>query len=208
MELFFLPELSSLLFHFLVSLLCSLLCICTFTVDYSLVRLDCPSVSFFFARLCGLLEAIGRKRPGVRLFVGKDYPYRSVLLFLFPLVHRSIGISQSLTMSVEEVRTSKLETGLSSSKDRGAHKVSSLSTPCKAWSICCSLKEKDEKRIRNRFQFPSLVKVRIPNDDDRAFHSYANEVCFYEADFVNGLRFPSIHSLGSFSFICYLLLLS
>ena len=101
-------------------------------VDYSLVRLDYPPVSFFFTHLCGLLKAIGRERPRVRLFVGNDYPYRSVLLFLFPLVHHSVGISQSLTMSVEEVRTSEFETGLSSFDDRGALKVSSLSTPRKA----------------------------------------------------------------------------
>ena len=189
LELFFLPELSSLPFHFLVSFSCSLLCIYTFMVDYSLVRLDYPPVSFFFTHLCGLLKAIGRERPRVRLFVGNDYPHRFVLLFLFPLVHHSVGISQSLTMSVEEVRTSEFETGLSSSDDRGALKVSSLSTPHKAWRICFSPKEKDEKRIRNRFQFPSSVKVRIPNDDDRACHSYADEVCFYEANFISGLHF-------------------
>ena len=101
-------------------------------VDYSLVRLDYPPVSFFFTHLCGLLEAVGRKRPRVRLFVGNDYPYRSVLLFLFPLVHHSVGISQSLTMFIEEGRTSEFETGLSSFDDRGALKVSSLSTPRKA----------------------------------------------------------------------------
>ena len=32
--------------------------------------------------------------------------------------------------------------------------------------------------------------IRIPNDDDRDCHSYANEVCFYKANFVSGLRFP------------------
>ena len=88
--------------HFLVSSFFGLslfLCFHLFMVDFSLVRLDCPS---FFARLCGLLESIGRKRPKVGLFVGRDCPYRFILLFLFPLVHRLVGISQTLTMFGEE----------------------------------------------------------------------------------------------------------
>ena len=50
LESFFFPKFSSFLFRFLVSFLHSLLCISTFMVDYSSVRSDCPSVSFFFAR--------------------------------------------------------------------------------------------------------------------------------------------------------------
>ena len=153
--------------------------------------MDFPSVSFFFARLCGLLGIVGRKCHKVRLFAGKSCPYRSILLFLFPLVHCSIGIAQFLIMSGEgEVRSSELKTGLSSSEDQGVLEVTSPSTPHKAWGICCYLKEKDEKRIRDRFQFLSAVKIRILDGGDRACHSYANEVCFYKADFVNGLRFP------------------
>ena len=160
-------------------------------VDYSLVWSDCPSISFFFARFCGLLGIIGRKRPRVGLLVRRNCPYRFVLLFLFPLVHRSVGIAQSLLMSGEgEVWSSELETCLSSSEDHGILKVTFPSTPHKAWGICCSLREKDEKRIRDRFQFPSSIKIRIPNGDDRTCHSYADEVCFYEADFVSGHRFP------------------
>ena len=75
------------LFVFLVSSSCSLLFFCSFMVGYSLVWSDCPSISFFFARLCGLLGIVGRKCPKVRLFVRKSCPYRFVLLFLFPLVH-------------------------------------------------------------------------------------------------------------------------
>ena len=46
------------------------------------------------------------------------------------------------------------------------------------------------RRTRDRFQFPSSVKIRIPDSDDTAYHSYADEVCFYEANFVSGLCFP------------------
>ena len=92
----------------------------------------------------------------------------------------------------DEVRSIELVIGLSLSEDHGAFEVTSYSTPYKAWGICCSLRGKDEKRIRDRFQFPSSIKIRIMDGDDRACHSYTNEACFYEADFINGLRF-TIH---------------
>ena len=34
------------------------------------------------------------------------------------------------------------------------------------------------------------MKIRILRDEERAYYFYANEVCFYEADFVSGLCFP------------------
>ena len=83
------PHLSFSPLVLLVSSLCFLSCIVVFMVDYSLVSSDCPSVSFFFTRLCGLLKIVGRKQPKVRLFVGRNYPFRFVLCFLFPLVHHS-----------------------------------------------------------------------------------------------------------------------
>ena len=72
-------------------------------VDYSLVRSNCPSVSFFFAYLCGLHEAIGRSGPKVGLFVGRDCLFRFILLFLISLVRRLVEISQLLSMSGEGV---------------------------------------------------------------------------------------------------------
>ena len=45
-----------------------LLHFCSLMVDYSQVWLGCPSVSFLLAHLCGLLESVGRKRPGIGLF--------------------------------------------------------------------------------------------------------------------------------------------
>ena len=64
--------------------------------------------------------------------MGRDYPYRALLLFLFPLIHHSIGVAQTLIMFGEEVRSSELETGLSSSEDYGALEVTSPSTSHKA----------------------------------------------------------------------------
>ena len=60
---------------------------------------------------------------------------------------------------------------------------------------------KDEQQIKDRFQFPDLVKIGILSDEGRACHSYANEVCFYEADFTSGLCFlvhPFVRELFSY----------
>ena len=94
--------------YFFINSLCfwevslsSLLCFCVLMVDYSLVWFDFPSVSFFITHLCHQLEFVGRKRPKVGSFVGRDCYYRFVLLFLFPLIHHSIGVAQTLKMSGE-----------------------------------------------------------------------------------------------------------
>ena len=114
-----------------------------FMVDYSLVRLDCPSMSFFFVRLCGLLQFACRKCPLVGFFVGTNCPFKFLLLFLFLLVYHSIGFAQTLIMfGKEEVRTSELEMGLSSFEDCGVPEVSSPFIPFKAWCIRCTLREK------------------------------------------------------------------
>ena len=106
---------------------------------------------------------------------------------------------------MSEVRSSDLEIGLSSSDDRVIVEATSVSTPYKVWNIPCSLKGKDEQRIRDRFQFPDSVKIGIPSDKERACHSYADEVCFYEADFTSGLRFPVHPFVRSFFLPCILL---
>ncbi|KAL0016496.1 hypothetical protein SO802_003565 [Lithocarpus litseifolius] len=157
-------------------------------VDYSFVRVDYPSISFLFARLGRLLEIVeGECLKGVSLFVGEDCPYGFVLSSLFPLNSCFATVARSLKMS-GEVRSSELEMGLSSSDNRKIPEVSSPSTPYKAWNIQCALLEKDEKRIKDRFQFPYSVRIRISSNKDRACHSYADEVCFYEADFASGLH--------------------
>lgn len=87
-----------------------------------MVRSNCPSISIFFAWLSSLLEVVGRQRPKVGLFVARDCSFRFSLGFLFfPLVHHSVGTTQPLIMfKDDEVRSSDLETGLSSSEDRKA----------------------------------------------------------------------------------------
>ena len=101
-------------------------------VDYSSVRVDCPSVAFLFAHLGCLLEVVEREYlKWVSFFVGEDYLYRFAISFLFPLVSCPARVAKLLKMS-KEVRSSELETGLSSPDDRVVPKVTSPSTPYKA----------------------------------------------------------------------------
>ena len=158
-------------------------------VDYSFVRLDCPSIAFLFTHLGCLLESVKEGcLDWVSLFVREDYPYEPILSLLFPLVSHSAKVARSLKMS--EVRSSDLEIGLSLSDNHAISEATSSSTPYRAWNISCSLTGKDEQQIRDRFQFLNLVKIRILSDEEIACHSYANEVCFYEADFTCGFHFP------------------
>ena len=119
-------------------------------VDYFAVRVVCPSLAFLFSHLGCLLESIeGGCLERVSFFVGMDYPYTFVLVLLFPLVSCSAGVATLLKMS--EVRSSDLKMGLSSSDDHVILEATSVSTPYKAWTVSCSLKGKDEQRIKDRF---------------------------------------------------------
>ena len=52
-------------------------------VDYSVVRSNCPLISFFFAHLSSLLEVVGRQCSKAGLFMGIDCSFKFVLHFLF-----------------------------------------------------------------------------------------------------------------------------
>ena len=185
----FFSELPFFVLWFLVSSSCYFFFSDSSMVDYSVVRVNCPSIAFFFAHLCSLLESIeGECLERISFFVGEDCPYTSVLSSLFPMVSHSARAARLLKMS--EVRSSDLETGLSTSDDHVVSEATSVSTPYKAWNISCSLMRKDEQQIGDRFQFPDSVKIRISSDEEKACHSFADEVCFYKDDFVSGLRFP------------------
>ena len=54
----------------------------------------------------------------------------------------------------------------------------------------CGLDANTVARFKDRFQFPERVRVRWPNDEDRACHFFPDEICFYEVAFSCGLRFP------------------
>ncbi|XP_030932863.1 uncharacterized protein LOC115958572 [Quercus lobata] len=95
---------------------------------------------------------------------------------------------------VLEVRSSELETGLSSS-DRLVEGDTVVSAPqeVKAFHALeeeCGLDGKTLSRFKDKFQFLDRVRVRLPSEEDRACHFFPGEVYFYEATFLCGLRFP------------------
>nr|POF27439.1 hypothetical protein CFP56_08777 [Quercus suber] len=72
-------------------------------VDYSIVRVDCPSIAFLFAHLgCFLKSAEGEYLEWVSLFMGEDCPYKFVLSSLFPLVSHSTECSKTSDASKED----------------------------------------------------------------------------------------------------------
>ena len=95
-----------------------------------------------------------------------------------------------------EVRSSELETGLSSSDD--AMEVEEDTAVSVPWEVrafhalreVCSLDNEMLSRFRGRFQFPDRVRVCLPHREERACHFSPGEVCFYEVAFLSELRFP------------------
>ena len=133
----------------------------------------------FFAHLGCLLESIeGECLERISVFIGEDYPHSSVLSSLFPLVSHPAEVARLLKMF--EVRFSDLEMRLSSSNDCVILEATSISTLYKAWNILYSLTGKDKQRIKDRFQFLDLVKIRIPTNEERACHLFTDDVCFYQ----------------------------
>ena len=95
---------------------------------------------------------------------------------------------------MSEVRSSKLETGLSSSNEpvEGDTAVSA-SREVKAFYALneeCGLDDDTLSRFKDRFQFPDWVRVRLPGKGERACNFFLGEVCSYESSFSCGLRFP------------------
>ena len=84
---------------------------------------------------------------------------------------------------MSEVRSSKLETGLSVSNLREVR-------VCYALKEECRLDVDTLGRFKDRFQFLERVRVCLPNEEERACHFVPREVCFCEFAFVCGLRFP------------------
>ena len=81
---------------------------------------------------------------------------------------------------MSEVRSSKLETGLSVSNLREVR-------VCYALKEECRLDADTLGRFKDRFQFLERVRVCLPNEEERACHFVPREVCFCEFAFVCGL---------------------
>ena len=106
-------------------------------------------------------------------------------------------------MSVE-VRSSELDTGLSSSDkvveidfaisaSPSLNPSSSSHTMLKSFHTfkeVCSLDEDTHFRFRDRFQLLDEARIRLPYPDEKACAFNPGEVCFYKAAFLSGLKFP------------------
>ena len=105
------------------------------------VRILWPSVSFFFTRLGASLGVSRTFFPLVEGFVFGGSSLSVVLANLFPLLHQSVDWFEELVGEqrvMSKVRSSELETGLSSSDDPvEVEEDTATSSPreVKAWTL-------------------------------------------------------------------------
>ena len=133
-------------------------------VGFEHLSQECPLVSFFFARLGVFLEHSSSWCPQLGLFVSRSFAIRPILFTFYPLIRQSL-VRYYLEMDlvkyrVYDVRSSELETGLSSNAeslnqvvDTTISKLPSTSTswPLHALFESCSLEESHLKGYRKRF---------------------------------------------------------
>ena len=141
---------------------------------------------------------------GLGLALGVLYP----LLFKSQVWFRSIrGILRGENMGFEE-GSGDLERGSSSNVgEEGAGVDTATTVPSRAPSSShspapaivrpfhalkekCSLKIEVFSKFKDRFQFPEGTRARLPRKGEKACAFAHGEVCFYEATFSCGLRFP------------------
>ena len=176
-------------------------------VSGSEVRATCPFVSFFFARLRPALGVSGDFLPLVGDFIFAGCGLSLVIGESSPILGQSLAWFEGETRRMAEVRSSELETGLSSSgnPERGDTAISAprVVRAFHALEEVCGLDDETVGRFKDRFQFPARVRVHRPTNEDRACLFFLGEICFYEVAFTCGLRLP-IHPfimelLGFFS---------
>ena len=161
-------------------------------------RTLCPSISFLFACLGASLSASRTFCPSVEGFVFEGSGLGVVLANLVPLLRQSVDWFKDLVgerRRMSEVRSSELETGLSSSDDpMEVEEDTAASGPREVRAFFalekeCGLDVEILSRFSNKFQFPVRVRVHCPYKKERACHFLPGDVCFYEAIFLSGLRF-------------------
>ena len=128
-------------------------------VSASEVWVACPSVSFFFARLGVALGVSGDFFPLVRDYLFEGCGLSVVLGELSPILGQSIAWFEGETRRMSEVRSSELDTGLSSS-DGPVEGDTAVSIPrqVRAFSALneeCGLDADTVARFKDRFQFPA-----------------------------------------------------
>ena len=129
--------------------------------------------------------------PHLENFVFEGNSLGVALADLLPLLRQLIDWFKGLVREQEtmsEVRSSELETGLSSNGDpvEGDTAVS-IPREVRAFYALkeeCGLDSDTLGRFKDRFQFLERVRVRLPGEEDRACHFFPWEVYFYESAFV------------------------
>ena len=183
-------------------------------VGYSDIRRTSSSVAFFFSCLGVFLGSSSDHYPQVGDFVLSDSSLGLMLGNLFPLLHQYLDWFRCVQEFLRrenmdfDVRLGDLETGLSSSAGMAEAEtdtatsmpssvssssypfVSNTSRPFHALKEKCSLKGDTFKRFRDKFQFLEETRVHSPRKGEKSCAFTHGEVCFYEAAFLCGLRFP------------------
>ena len=114
---------------------------------------------------------------------------------------------------MSEVRSSELETGLSSNDDlAGADTAVFTPREVRAFQALEEVYGLDAEtlgRFKDRLQFPDRVRVRLPLEEERARHFFPGEVCFYEATFLwvkvpcPSISYGDVRSLWNCSWATY-----
>ena len=138
-------------------------------VSSSKVRIVCPSISFLFAHLGASLGVSHSFSPWIESFVFEGNSLSVVLADLLPLLHQSVNWFKGLVVerrAMLEVRSSKLETGLSSSDNPVELEVDIAASDPREIKVfhalgeVCNLDDETLSRFRGRFQFPDRLRVR------------------------------------------------
>ena len=131
------------------------------------------------------------------VFVGNSLSI--ALVDFLPLLRQLIDWFEGLVREQEimsEVRLSELETRLSSNDnlvEAGGDTIVSAPREVRAFHALdevCGLDIDTLSRFKDQFQFSDRVRVRLPSKEERACRFFPEEVCFYEAAFLCGLRLP------------------
>ena len=163
-------------------------------VQNSKIRKLYPYVSFFFACLGASFGSSSARCFPIEGFVSRNSGLGFMLADLYPLLHQSLNWFREMVGEREgiyEVRSSKLEMGLSSSDDpievEGDTATFGLSSsrqrenrPFHALKEECALDTDTLFRFRDIFQFPEEVRIQLPHEGEKAYTFSPREVCFYD----------------------------
>ena len=167
-------------------------------VSGSEVRAACPSASFFFACLGAALGVSGNFLPFVGDFIFVGCGLSLVIGELSPILGQSLAWFEGETRRMAEVRSSELETGLSSSGDLEGGDTA-ISTPrvvraFHALEEVCGLDDETVGRSRIGSSFQSVFVLVGPLTRIGPVISFPVKYASMRQPLCVGLGSPSTHS--------------